>query len=954
MRILNLTISTFKLSRKFHIVLATIIALSVLFLLYGTSKRKVAAQGNARKKIDHRENAPKPVRTSQSMYAPITAMEQSSGSELALNNNGPISIVVNPVFYGRDGQAYAAQPITLEPTAVRHVNLDNIRPFALRGRNPSGGMALNYNGAMMEVVAQITSFGQGQAGSVDIPFSATMDYQSTTQEAVWWSPEQSTATIILGNASDTAITATLQFPTGEAATYYLAPYATESVVRRRNGRQTVAADSVNITTTGAVGSLRVTGAIQTNNNRYTSTIRFYDPQTTQQQNLYATNFRLKGNVPHLVLKNIGDAPLTATPRFLSFAGVADSPVQLAPVALAPSETAEVNLSQLLTLAASRQELEAVTVQILSSGAKGNLIGALSAHNEITRITFDAPLRDSGPIRNSTGGYPWQITTDYGALVSITNVGESPAKFAASVNFAGGTWRPAIKQLAVGETALFDLRKIRDEQLKDKDGNVIPATITTGQFHWSRFQGDDNLKLMGRLEIVGNTDLVNSLTAEATPDAGRALNRRRRANRNVSSSFSCGVCCPDSGLFPYMQASSLGVLVNDFRNVESRGDLVTCYGGTSYTAEIVSHNWAVTDPCISLAVTEGYSNAVTGVSTGFAYFYAIAETYFVWEEGAGDCYRSTFVDPEILGDASVASLIINKDGQDVTGTTLNVIVGQKMNLQAVLTAPSSLGSSQTSWTIPGFRLANYVDDQNNAVITPLNNLTNNNTIVYYWLDAGDSRVVKFDVSFPSSLDPPASAVTKSVTFNVKRPTAQVTAVTTSPQIITAVSPPLLAFRTISTPGISFTRTVTMPPSFPGGELKWVQKISSTLSRRKSFPGNNWQKIEAMNVLDNTNPYDPGISVSDSPAVELLPGFSEFTVNENFEMYLMFKPAGNGSIWVPLRRVLWYWNVGATRNAITGNWSLAANPTYSNNPASEDVITPPQWVGNIQSFNNWLPE
>lgn len=624
MRILNSTISTFKLSRKFRIAIVAAIALFSLLLLYKTPKHKVAAQG--RQKIDHRAKAPKPTRTSQTIYAPITAMEQSSGSELALNNNGPISIVVNPVFYGQDGQAYTAQPITLGPTEVRHVNLDNIRPFALRGRNPSGGLTLNYNGAMMEVVAQITSFGQGQAGSVDIPFSAAMDYQSTTQEAVWWSPEQSTATIILGNATDTAITATLQFPSGEAATYYLAPYATESVARRRNGRQTAAADSVKITTTGAVGSLRVTGAIQTNNNRYTSTIRFYDPQTTKQQNLYATNFRLKGNVPHLVLKNIGTAPLTATPRFLSPAGAADNPVQLAPIALAPNETTEVNLSQLVAIAASRQELETVTVQILSSGAKGNLIGALSAHNEITRMTYDAPLRDSGPARNATGGYPWQITDDYNAVVSITNVGETPAKFVAYMNFAGGVWQPPIKQLAAGETAFFDLRKIRAQQTKDKDGRVIPRSITSGQFHWSRYQGDDNLKLIGRLEMISTTSPVSGIASEATQEAGNTLQRRRRTNRHVSSSFSCGVCCPDSGPFPYMQASSLGFLVNDFRNVDSKGDLYTCYGGTSYTSGIYSYNWSVTDSCISLAVTEGFSNTVTGVSPGFAYHYAIAETY----------------------------------------------------------------------------------------------------------------------------------------------------------------------------------------------------------------------------------------------------------------------------------------------------------------------------------------
>ena len=316
MRILNSIAPTFKHPVRVYLILLAILFVASLLLFSSIPKQKVVAQ--ERKKINWREKAPKPTRTSQSIYAPITAMEQSSGSELALNNNGPTSIIVNPVFYDSQGQAYPAQPLTLEATEVRHLEIDSIRPAEFRGSN--GGLTLNYNGAMMEVVAQITSFGQGQAGSVDIPFSAAMDYQSLIQEAVWWSLEQSTATIILGNASDAAITAKLQFANGEAVIAYLAPYATEIVEQRHNKNQAAAADSVKITASGPVGSLRVTGAIQTTNNRYTSTIRFYDPQTVRQQNLYATNFRLKGNVPHLVLNNISAVPLTVTPRFLSAVG----------------------------------------------------------------------------------------------------------------------------------------------------------------------------------------------------------------------------------------------------------------------------------------------------------------------------------------------------------------------------------------------------------------------------------------------------------------------------------------------------------------------------------------------------------------------------------------------------------------------------------------------------------
>ncbi len=675
MRILKSIVPTFKRPIGVYFALLAILFVATLLLFSSIPKRKVVAQ--ERKKINWREKAPKPTRTSQSIHAPITAMEQSSGSELALNNNGPTSIIVNPVFYDSQGQAYPAQPLTLEATKVRHLEIDSIKPAEFRGSN--GGLTLNYNGAMMEVVAQITSFGQGQAGSVDIPFSAAMDYKSSIQEAVWWSPEQSTATIILGNASDAAITAKLQFSNGEAATSYLAPYATEIVEQRRNKNQ--AADSVKITATGAVGALRVTGAIQTTNNRYTSTIRFYDPQTVRQQNLYATNFRLKGNVPHLVLNNISAEPLTVTPRFLSAAGASGNPVELAPVKLAPNQATEVNLNQLVAAAASRQDLETVTVEILSSGAKGSLIGALSAHNEATRMTYDAPLRDSGPIRNSTGGYPWQITGAYSAIVSITNVGEAPAKFLASVNFAEGAWQPPIKQLAAGETAFFDIRKIRDQQIKDKDGRVVPKNITSGQFHWSRFQGDENLHLIGRLEMRSTVGTISSIATEANHDT---LRGRRRVTRNVSSSFSCGVCCPDSGPYPYLTPDTFALAVNNLRTVDSKGDIYACYGGNPFTTYVVTHAWNSAAPAvISLAQNQGAENTVTGVSGGTTYHYGIAETFHIWEEGAGDCYRNTELNPEVSGDTTVFDVTISaavncNDGDtasfSVTGTPFEFVTG----------------------------------------------------------------------------------------------------------------------------------------------------------------------------------------------------------------------------------------------------------------------------------------
>lgn len=80
----------------------------------------------------------------------------------------------------------------------------------------------------------------------------------------------------------------------------------------------------------------------------------------------------------------------------------------------------------------------------------------------------------------------------------------------------------IQGLGGKQTAVFDLREIRDKQVPDKDGNVIPRSVVGGQFRWSVVGGAGLSRLIGRTEVV-------------------SLSNR------VSSSFSCPTCCPDSFL-----------------------------------------------------------------------------------------------------------------------------------------------------------------------------------------------------------------------------------------------------------------------------------------------------------------------------------------------------------------------------------------------------------------------
>ena len=80
-------------------------------------------------------------------------------------------------------------------------------------------------------------------------------------------------------------------------------------------------------------------------------------------------------------------------------------IELPTVTLAAGEIKELNLQPLLTAAANRNDLDAVSVQIVNNGNAGSLIGALYSTNQTTGVFYDVPLRDSGVVRNSTGAYP---------------------------------------------------------------------------------------------------------------------------------------------------------------------------------------------------------------------------------------------------------------------------------------------------------------------------------------------------------------------------------------------------------------------------------------------------------------------------------------------------------------------------------------------------------------------
>jgi hypothetical protein len=564
----------------------------------------------------------------QIIYAPIIGLEGFGEAELVLNNNSPKPMEVTPTFYTVEGDPMVGKRLTLKPAEVRHVAVAALILPEHQGQAKMGGMALTYFGGMLELGTQITLLGQGRAGSVDIPFSSERDYRSPVQEAVWWMPDKGVATIILGNASDEPILVNLRSSTSESQDVQLGPHATEVLHPQHTGQNDSpsssggAAESLRLEVLGPIGSLRATGFITSEDQSFTSTIRFYDPQMIRQPHLFATHFRVKDTVPHLVLKNTTDAPISARPRFLPLSSESGGFLELLLVTVEPHQAIEVDLEPLMAAVATRSDLDVVSVQVVNEGGRVGLISALCSTNPSTGTTYDVPLRDSGSVRNSTGSYPWRVDGDYSTIISITNVGDKPAKFIVTINHERRKYVLNPQELAVGETAVFDMNKIRDKQIPDRNRNVIPRSALVGQFRWSVIGGDGTARLMGRSEVVS-------------------------ASRRVSSTYSCPVCCPWSFADLLPDPGSFIGPPGGLTNIYVDGVWVDCYGSlTPRYPYPYGCDWSSDNPSvISVSPSFGISTTARCMAEGQTLIWAHTVDFVYYDDGM-DCYA---FDNDFYGD-----------------------------------------------------------------------------------------------------------------------------------------------------------------------------------------------------------------------------------------------------------------------------------------------------------------
>lgn len=484
----------------------------------------------------------------QSLLFPYWSIKGGFSSTIGLNNASDEVLIIYPTVYSSEGVPIEAAPVTLGP---RKQSSATISEWIAGGGGDSsfgeGSLILRYAAPEESYVgAQIRIANVGSRLSVDVPDEKPSIYSSSRLEGLWWQPDsRSQFKFVVTETAGQSVAAEIRF-TGdqrrpESVTHVVSLSPHESRVLNlgemklpfSSGHGHGKLGGITVEHTGKPGGVIAYGMLVNESNGFSTQFRFEDPEGRRTDSLIGAHVLVGSTeLPGLpstkafsamaALRNTTGIPMEVSPVFTFDNGEELETVNLPKRRLGAHQINAIDLGSALSRAGFRGPFPGAGLMLRSSGELGSLVAHLSCFDEGGDYAFTVPMKDPGLSLNSRGGsYPWGIDGDLQSIVHIRNTTDKAARFTIQLDFDGGSYTLPMQEVGSHQQASINIRELRDEQVKDSIGRVIPLEVRSGQATWSE-RGPQ--ALIGRLEMYS---------------PGSA----------VSSTLSCGIiCCQPSSEF----------------------------------------------------------------------------------------------------------------------------------------------------------------------------------------------------------------------------------------------------------------------------------------------------------------------------------------------------------------------------------------------------------------------
>jgi hypothetical protein len=498
------------------------------------------------------------------MAATYYSLQNKLRTSISLNNKGIVPLEVRPTLFNLAGERLDVPPVTINPTSFRVFDLAE---WAAPGGSgfEQGSLQLFYRGKDLLLGAQIKMIDSDSSLIFDEQLTEPNNMRSSRLDGLWSIPSlNSQVRIVISNTSDLRQAAQVRLdgvqPKQEGLKeLILEPHQTLvidpalDVIDKR--AILMKASGMTITHSGKPGALIARAMIENPSTGYSASVPFTDPNKSRSSKLHGTGLRIEAVegeelIPVIVARNIGEKAATLHGR-ISYTRK-DGSRGVMPIRSASLNAGEVKTWEIAEVAALRKaEIKSAGLEFDYNTQPGSvMVSAFTVGSKGNQV-FQVPILDPSAQTSSTGVYPFYL--DYGSstMVYIKNTTDQEQRYITHLNYEGGAYMIGAKSIAAGETVAIDIRSLRNNQVPDTKGRVIPLDIERGQFRWTIIQqeGKELLAMIGRAEQVYE---------------GRAM----------SSTYACQSCCGDfaldSSVSPILVEMQVGQSIQ-LEVVEERSD-----------------------------------------------------------------------------------------------------------------------------------------------------------------------------------------------------------------------------------------------------------------------------------------------------------------------------------------------------------------------------------------------
>ena len=638
--------------------------------------------------------------TPQRADFPYWTVDGSFRSTLGLNNAGNTDLTVSPTVYNREGQPLALPPIVLGPQRQAIEDLGTL--IAQTGKASAfknGSLTISYQGDSYFLLGgQLVISDPLHGLSFDVRNEMIAGLKSSKLEGTWWLPDDSyDYQLVLTNTTGSPVSLSVSFFGNGAAsdaqpqTTVLSPHETRTLDLKSQAAG-AAKDAnlgkfggVSITHQGSPGAILAYGMLSKVQLGFASRFFFADPAQNASASLAAAHIMVGSpDLPGLdsranfdtiaLISNTSDDPISVSPSVSMSIGGQWKTISLSTTRLAGQQIEALDVGSELARRGVTSGISGAGLSIQSTGKPGALQAYVTSFDRTGKNVFDVPVKDANDPNNARGGnHPVNLQGNNHAVLFLRNVetpDPTPKLRTAVVElwFPGGTYSFPMQTIGQGQTVALDITQVRDAQIKDPFGNVLPKDLQVCQVQW---YGRDSMRFIGRLVVY------DPLIA-------------------VSSSFSClNACvCPPSFTDGFISPGSIQGVVGNQAALSVTEQDTNC-SATVFTYPVTSGVlFSTSNP--SVITTNGFTATLVGV--GSARITATWGSQTVTDNGP--CLPG-----EICGErcsafsinATASSSVTSRPTVSISGNApTSLVVGTRGN-QIALSASGSPAGGAYSWS-----------------------------------------------------------------------------------------------------------------------------------------------------------------------------------------------------------------------------------------------------------------